>query len=71
MEDGGRHDLLKSLIAGGLAGMAGKSVVAPLDRIKILMQTQNVKYRQLGIVESLGGLPALRSIFSYSVLIKI
>jgi len=54
MEDGGSHDLLKSLIAGGLAGMAGKSVVAPLDRIKILMQTQNVKYRQLGILESLG-----------------
>ncbi|KLU86200.1 hypothetical protein MAPG_05217 [Magnaporthiopsis poae ATCC 64411] len=31
----------RSGIAGGLAGCAGKSVVAPLDRVKILFQSNN------------------------------
>ena len=48
------ESVLKALLAGGLAGMAGKSVVAPLDRVKILFQTQSVSYRNLGILASLG-----------------
>ena len=46
--------LIKSLLSGGLAGMAGKSFVAPLDRVKILMQTQNIHYKGSGVWTCLG-----------------
>lgn len=32
---------LKRVVAGGLAGMLAKSVVAPVDRVKILFQVTN------------------------------
>ncbi|KAH7238375.1 mitochondrial carrier domain-containing protein [Fusarium tricinctum] len=34
----------KSGVAGGLAGCAGKTVVAPLDRVKILFQASNPRF---------------------------
>jgi hypothetical protein len=34
--------VLKSLVAGGLASMCGKTAVAPLDRIKILFQVHSI-----------------------------
>ncbi|CAB11217.1 Coenzyme A transporter [Schizosaccharomyces pombe] len=37
--------LVKSGIAGGTAGCVAKSVVAPLDRVKILYQTNHASYR--------------------------
>ncbi|CAL7946810.1 unnamed protein product [Xylocopa violacea] len=45
--------LLKSLIAGGLAGMCSKTTVAPLDRIKILLQAHNKHYKHLGVFSGL------------------
>lgn len=35
---------LRNLVAGGLAGMVAKSVVAPIDRIKILYQVSSTKF---------------------------
>lgn len=35
---------LKRVLAGGLAGMLAKSVVAPVDRVKILFQVTNEKF---------------------------
>lgn len=35
---------LKRVVAGGLAGMLAKSVVAPVDRVKILFQVTNEKF---------------------------
>lgn len=35
---------LKRVVAGGLAGMLAKSVVAPVDRIKILFQVTNERF---------------------------
>ena len=45
--------VLKSFAAGGVAGMCGKTAVAPLDRVKILLQAQSVQYRQLGVAAGL------------------
>lgn len=35
----------------GVAGMVSKTTVAPLDRIKILLQAHNVHYKHLGKVK--------------------
>ncbi|CAK9821475.1 Solute carrier family 25 member 16 [Anthophora retusa] len=45
--------LLKNLIAGGVAGMCSKTTVAPLDRIKILLQAHSKYYKHLGILSGL------------------
>ncbi|XP_071438911.1 solute carrier family 25 member 16-like [Hetaerina americana] len=44
--------VLKSLLAGGVAGMCSKTTVAPLDRIKILLQAHNKFYENLGVLSS-------------------
>jgi hypothetical protein len=37
---------LKSLFAGGIAGCCAKTVIAPIDRIKILFQTCNQSFME-------------------------
>lgn len=37
--------IVRTGLAGGAAGCAGKTLIAPLDRIKILFQTSNPHYR--------------------------
>ncbi|GMH61575.1 hypothetical protein TL16_g03285 [Triparma laevis f. inornata] len=39
-----RRSPLKSLISGGLAGMLAKTIVAPLDRIKIMYQVTSLPF---------------------------
>ena len=36
---------LRNLLCGGLAGMIAKSVVAPMDRIKIMYQVTSATFR--------------------------
>ncbi|KAI8956387.1 mitochondrial carrier domain-containing protein [Xylaria longipes] len=36
--------MMRSFVAGGLAGCAAKTTVAPLDRVKILFQTSNPQF---------------------------
>lgn len=38
--------IIKTGLAGGLAGSSGKTLIAPLDRIKILFQTSNPLYKK-------------------------
>ncbi|KAF8637982.1 hypothetical protein AX16_010614 [Volvariella volvacea WC 439] len=40
------HYILRSGLAGGLAGCVAKTVVAPLDRVKILFQASNPDYQK-------------------------
>ncbi|KAL0394181.1 UNVERIFIED_CONTAM: Mitochondrial carrier protein CoAc1 [Sesamum latifolium] len=44
---------VKELIAGGAAGAFSKTAVAPLERIKILLQTRSQGFHSLGIFQSL------------------
>ncbi|XP_064457375.1 solute carrier family 25 member 16-like [Ornithodoros turicata] len=48
--------LLKSFFAGGVAGMCAKTTVAPLDRIKILLQGHNYHYKHYGVFSGLKGI---------------
>lgn len=43
----------KTFLAGGVAGMTSKTTVAPLDRIKILLQVQNSHYKSFGVFSGL------------------
>lgn len=48
------YDLVaKTLLAGGIAGMCSKTAVAPLDRIKILLQAHNKHYKSFGVFSGL------------------
>lgn len=38
------QDYIKSFVDGGLAGICGKTVVAPLDRIKYIFITSSRKF---------------------------
>ncbi|XP_072966565.1 mitochondrial carrier protein CoAc1-like [Typha angustifolia] len=44
---------VKELIAGGAAGAFSKTAVAPLERVKILLQTKPEGFKSLGILQSL------------------
>ncbi|RWS29538.1 solute carrier protein-like protein [Leptotrombidium deliense] len=51
-----KHNIVfvaKSFVAGGVAGMTSKTTVAPLDRIKILLQAHNSHYKHYGVVSGL------------------
>ena len=55
--------ILRSGLAGGLAGISAKSLIAPLDRVKILFQTNNPHYKQY--VGSFRGMfKAIQTIYS-------
>ncbi|EZA59797.1 hypothetical protein DMN91_008080 [Ooceraea biroi] len=45
--------IVKSLIAGGVAGVCAKTAVAPLDRMKILLQAQHEHYKHLNVFSGL------------------
>lgn len=48
---------LRSFTAGGVAGCCAKSTIAPLDRVKILLQAQNPHYKHLGVFATLKAVP--------------
>uniref|UniRef100_A0A8C8R5M7 Solute carrier family 25 member 16 n=1 Tax=Pelusios castaneus TaxID=367368 RepID=A0A8C8R5M7_9SAUR len=49
--------LVRSFIAGGVAGCCAKATIAPLDRVKILLQAHNHHYKHLGVFSTLCAVP--------------
>lgn len=45
--------IIKSFIAGGVAGMTSKTSIAPLDRMKILLQAHNQHYKSCGVISGM------------------
>lgn len=48
---------LRSFLAGGIAGCCAKTTVAPLDRVKVLLQAHNHHYKHLGVLSALRAVP--------------
>ncbi|KAK2581211.1 hypothetical protein KPH14_008010 [Odynerus spinipes] len=55
---------IKSLLAGGVAGICSKTTVAPLDRIKILLQAHNEHYKHLGVFSGLKEIIKRETVFA-------
>ncbi|CAH1795269.1 unnamed protein product, partial [Owenia fusiformis] len=47
--------IVKTFVAGGLAGICAKTTVAPFDRVKILLQAHNQHYKHLGVLSTIKG----------------
>ncbi|XP_070544250.1 solute carrier family 25 member 16-like [Ptychodera flava] len=44
---------IKSFVSGGISGMTSKTAIAPLERLKILLQAHNKHYKQFGVFSGL------------------
>lgn len=47
-----KHLNIRTFVSGGLAGCVAKTLVAPIDRVKILLQVHSTHYDGYGIFES-------------------
>lgn len=55
----------KEMIAGGVAGAFSKTAIAPLERVKILLQTRTNEFGSLGVLKSLKKLRQLDGVMGF------
>lgn len=55
---------IETFLAGGVAGCAAKTLVAPIDRVKILLQVHNTHYEGVGVLQSFGRVVQKESFFA-------
>ncbi|KAI3902894.1 hypothetical protein MKX01_040121 [Papaver californicum] len=56
---------VKELIAGGAAGAFAKTTIAPLERIKILLQTRTEGFHSIGVYQSMKKLVKHEGVFGF------
>ncbi|KAI3854978.1 hypothetical protein MKW92_049656, partial [Papaver armeniacum] len=56
---------VKELIAGGAAGAFAKTTIAPLERIKILLQTRTEGFHSIGVYQSMKKLLKHEGVFGF------
>lgn len=60
-----RHFVIKSFIAGGVAGMCAKTTTAPLDRLKILLQAQHTQYKSYTVFSGIAAIWRKEGLLGY------
>jgi hypothetical protein len=56
---------IKSMVSGGIAGAVAKTVVAPIERVKILFQVSTRQHLHIGIVDTLVNIAKNEGIRAY------
>lgn len=56
---------VKELVAGGMAGGVAKTVVAPLERVKILFQTRKSEFQSIGLLGSFNKIAKTEGIWGF------
>lgn len=57
--------VMKTFLAGGLSTCCAKTSTAPLERLKILFQAQNIHYKDMGVLRALRTIYHLEGLLGY------